>query len=161
MAFQLTSTAFALGSQIPRKYTGEGLDISPPLSWDGIPAGVKQLALVCDDPDAPTAEPWVHWVLYKIPTTLTSLPEGIPRKARLGVPAEMLQGRNSWPEAEAIGYRGPMPPRGHGVHRYYFRLFALAAEMALEPGLTKKDVLEQMARCGVVAEAVLMGTYER
>lgn len=160
MAMQITSTAFSEGSAIPRKYTGEGQDLSPPLSWSGVPADAQELALICDDPDAPTAEPWVHWVIYKIPTSATGLPEGVPKTLQLKQPPGAVQGRNSWPEGENIGYGGPMPPKGHGRHRYYFRLYALRAPLTVQAGLSKKELLAAMAG-QVLEEAQLMGTYQR
>ncbi len=160
MTLQLTSSAFAQGHAIPKKYTGEGEDVSPPLAWSGVPAGTKELALICDDPDAPTPEPWVHWVIYKLPAGAKGLPEGIPRKPRLKDPPGALQGKNSWPAAEATGYRGPMPPRGHGIHHYYFKLYALDCELEAPPGLEKKQLLEKIEG-HVLAEGVLMGSYER
>ncbi len=160
MTIQITSSAFIQGHPIPKKYTGEGADVSPPLSWTGIPEGTKELVLICDDPDAPTAEPWVHWVIYKIPADTQGLPEGVPRKPRLKEPPGAMQGRNSWPASEAIGYRGPMPPPGHGVHHYYFKLYALEAHMVVEPGLDKKAIMEEISD-HILAEGVLMGTYQR
>jgi Raf kinase inhibitor-like YbhB/YbcL family protein len=159
MAIQITSSAFAQGHMIPKKYTGEGSDVSPPLAWSGLPEKAKELALICDDPDAP-AGTWVHWVIYKIPVTASGLPEGVPRKARPKEPAGAMQGANSWSAGENIGYRGPMPPPGHGVHHYYFKLYALDAHIEAEPGMDKKAVMEKM-RDHVLAEGVLMGTYER
>lgn len=160
MAMQLTSTAFADGEPIPRRYTGEGEDVSPPLSWTDLPEGTRELALVCDDPDAPSAEPWVHWVLYKIPPEADGLPEGLPRTGRLKNPPGALQGKNSWPSGETIGYRGPMPPPGHGEHHYVFTLFALEVKLVADPGQTKKMLLEDME--GRILEvATLTGTYER
>ena len=78
MTIQITSPAFTQGHPIPKKYTGEGANVSPPLSWTGIPEGTKELVLICDDPDAPTPEPWVHWVIYKMPADTRGLPEGVP-----------------------------------------------------------------------------------
>ena len=160
MAIRVTSTAFGGGQPIPKKYTGEGIDVSPPLSWSDLPEGTKELVLICDDPDAPTAEPWVHWVIYKIPVTLKGLPEGIDKKARLKNPSGALQGKNSWPAGQTVGYRGPMPPPSLGRHRYYFKLYAMEAKMVLGPGLTKKFLLEEM-KGHVLEEGVLVGTYER
>ena len=160
MAIKITSEAFAQGTPIPRKYTGEGDDESPPLAWTGIPAETKELALICDDPDAPTPEPWVHWVICKIPPETTGLPEGVPRTPRLKQPEGAVQGKNSWPAGETIGFRGPMPPPGHGTHHYHFKLFALRAKLAAEPGMTKKQLLAAMSG-QIVEEAELMGTYER
>lgn len=160
MTMQITSTAFTQGHPIPKKYTGEGADVSPPLAWSGVPEGAKELVLICDDPDAPTAEPWVHWVIYKMPADTKGLPEGVPRKPRLKEPHGAMQGRNSWPAAEAIGYRGPMPPPGHGVHHYYFKLYALEAHLVAEPGMDKKSIMEEIGQ-HIMAEGVLMGTYQR
>ncbi|MBN2474864.1 MAG: YbhB/YbcL family Raf kinase inhibitor-like protein [Pirellulales bacterium] len=160
MAIELTSEAFAHGQRIPAKYTGEGEDVSPPLSWTGVPEATKELVLICDDPDAPTADPWVHWVIYKIPATVTGLPEGISAKARLSNPPGALQGKNSWPSGQTIGYRGPMPPPNHGTHRYFFTLYALEAKMVVEPRLDKKAMLGEIQN-HVLAEGQLMGTYER
>jgi len=160
MTLEITSTAFMQGQPIPKKYTGEGMDVSPPLSWSNVPENAKELVLICDDPDAPTAEPWVHWVLYKIPAKAKGLPEGIPRQARLKEPPGALQGKNSWPEGDAIGYQGPMPPRGHGVHHYYFKLYAIDSALDIEPSLPKNTIMKNI-RDHILAEGVLMGTYER
>lgn len=160
MKMKLTSPAFEPGQPIPKQYTGEGADVSPPLEWSNVPEGTQEFALICDDPDAPTAEPWVHWVIYKIPADVTKLPEGIAKTPRLSVPPGALQGKNSWPGGQTIGYRGPMPPPGHGRHRYYFRLYALDKKLDLEPGLTKKQLLEAM-KGHILGEGELMGTYER
>jgi len=159
MTTQITSSAFTQGHVIPKKYTGEGADVSPPLAWSDLPDKTKELALICDDPDAP-AGTWVHWVIYKIPATAKGLPEGVARKARPKEPAGALQGKNSWPEGDNVGYRGPMPPPGHGVHHYYFKLYALDAPIEAEPSLDKEALLEKI-HGHVLAEGELMGTYER
>jgi Raf kinase inhibitor-like YbhB/YbcL family protein len=159
MTFQVTSSAFTQGHPIPKKYTGEGTDVSPPLSWSGIPDGTKELALICDDPDAPNGD-WVHWVLYNLPADAKGLPEGVPRKSKPKEPHGAVQGKNSWPDGENIGYRGPMPPRGHGVHHYYFKLYALDMPIAAEPGLSKKALVEKI-NDHILGEGVLMGTYQR
>lgn len=150
MAITVTSPAFAQGERIPKKhaYRPEGTNVSPPLQWSGVPAGAKELALLCDDPDAPTNEPWVHWVLYKIPATATGLKEGA---------ANGVAGENSWEEG---GYGGPMPPAGHGTHHYHFKLFALDAPTNLKPGATKKDLLKAI-QGHVLAQGELVGTYSR
>jgi len=156
---EITSTAFRDGQAIPKRYTGEGEDISPELHWTNLPDGTKELALICDDPDAPRAEPWVHWVIYKISSLLDHLPEGIARSPRPSQPAGALQGRNSWP-SDNIGYLGPMPPPGHGIHHYHFRLYALDVELNTERELSKESLLELMEG-HVLAEAEIVGTYER
>jgi Raf kinase inhibitor-like YbhB/YbcL family protein len=156
---EITSTVFRDGQAIPQKYTGEGEDVSPELHWTNLPDGTKELALICDDPDAPRAEPWVHWVIFKISSLLDHLPEGIARSPRPSKPAEVLQGRNSWP-SDNIGYRGPMPPPGHGTHHYHFRLYALDVELNSERALSKEELLELM-QGHVLAEAEMVGTYAR
>ena len=159
MTIQITSPAFKEGEAIPKKYTGEGADVSPPLAWTGVPEGAKELVLICDDPDAPSEEPWVHWVIYKIPPDVKGLKEGIPRKTRLSDPPGALQGKNSWPSGQNnIGYRGPLPPSG--THRYYFKLYALEAKMAAEPSMDKKAILQEIEH-HVVGKGQLMGTYQR
>jgi Raf kinase inhibitor-like YbhB/YbcL family protein len=154
---ELTSTAFAQGQPIPRKYTGEGANVSPPLSWSALPQGTKELVLICDDPDAPGGT-WVHWVVYKVPAAATGLPEDVassdPRPPEL---EGIVQGKNSFGDT---GYGGPMPPPGGGKHRYFFRLYALDSELALEPGLDKVTILEAIVG-HILAEGELMGTYER
>lgn len=94
MTIQITSSAFTQGQPIPKKYTGDGVDVSPPLAWSNLPTGVKELALICDDPDAPNGD-WVHWVLYKIPADTKGLPEAVPTTPKLKEPAGALQGKNS------------------------------------------------------------------
>jgi Raf kinase inhibitor-like YbhB/YbcL family protein len=160
MSMTLTSPAFQHGQRIPKKYTGEGADVSPPLAWDHVPEGVQAFALICDDPDAPTKEPWVHWLIYDIPAESRSLPEGVATDAELNQPAGARQGKNSWTSGQTIGYRGPMPPPGHGVHHYHFRLHALDAPLKLAAG-ADKHVLLQAMKGHVLAEALLTGTYER
>jgi len=155
MALTVTSSAFKHGEPIPRKYTGEGSDVSPPLSWTGMPEGTKEIALICDDPDAPIAEPWVHWVIYGLPHTCTGLGEGVAKKDKLGDGS--AQGRNSFGR---IGYNGPMPPPGHGVHHYHFKLYALDRPTGLKPGATKKELLRAMEG-HILAQGDLVGTYKR
>jgi len=145
----VSSTAFKAGEPVPQKYTGEGADVSPPLAWSGTPEGTKQLALICDDPDAPTPKPWVHWVAYGIPADCTSLAEGNAGAA--------LEGKNNFGRTS---YGGPMPPKGHGVHHYRFKLYALDAPLALEAGATKDELLAA-TKGHVIGEGELVGTYER
>jgi Raf kinase inhibitor-like YbhB/YbcL family protein len=161
MPFELSSTAFRDGGTIPGKYSGEGDDVSPPLAWLGVPESTQEFALICDDPDAPSAEPWIHWVIYGIPGEATSLPEGIPAgQAQLDQPIVARQGKNSWGAGVTIGYRGPMPPPGHGTHHYHFKLYALDQTMDLPPSATKSQILTAM-QGHVLAEAELTGTYAR
>jgi Raf kinase inhibitor-like YbhB/YbcL family protein len=160
MKIQITSTAFSQGQRISKKYSGEGEDLSPPLAWTGVPEGTKELALICDDPDAPTDEPWVHWVIYKIPADAKGLPEGVAKTAQLQEPPGAVQGKNSWPSGQTVGYRGPMPPPKHGPHRYFFKLYALDAKLTLAAGASKQQLLGATAG-HVIGEGELMGTYER
>lgn len=160
MGIVMHTDAFRAGEAIPKKYTGEGADVSPPLDWRDVPPKTKELALICDDPDAPSPEPWVHWVIYKIPATAKGLPEGVPSKPRLGSPLGALQGQNSWTDGRTTGYRGPMPPPGHGVHHYHYKLYALDTALDVEPGLDKDALLKAMSG-HILAEGELVGTYER
>ena len=154
----LFSPAFKQNHLIPRKHTGDGDDISPALSWSEVPAATKEFALLVDDPDAPTPEPWVHWVLYKIPGATADLAEHLPPALHVPRPAGALQGRNSWPQG--IGYRGPAPPKGHGLHHYHFRLYALDKPLDIEPGLDKAALITAM-HGHILAEGELVGTYQR
>lgn len=160
MSIKITSSAFEDGQQIPKKYTGEGFDISPPLTWTGVPEETKELVLICDDPDAPTPEPWVHWVIYKIPANATGLKEDLPRKTRLTEPAGVLQGKNSWPNGQNIGYRGPMPPPRSGTHHYRFTLYAVEAKLAVEAGMDAKSLWKDI-QDHIIAKGQLTGTYSR
>ncbi len=157
MTLTIRSSAFADQARIPKRFTGDGEDVSPELSWSGVPAGAKELALICDDPDAPTPEPWVHWVIYKITTTATGLRENVPKTGSMSEPAGAMQGVNSW---GAIGYRGPAPPRGHGVHHYHFKLYAVDTALKVSAGVDKKKLLSAM-QGHIVAQGEAVGTYER
>lgn len=161
----LTSKAFKQGEPIPKRHTGEGGNVSPQLAWSGLPSGTMELALICDDPDAPSRknpapQPWVHWVLYNLPADLKELPEGLPRPAELSTPAGAKQGTNSWP-SDNVGYLGPMPPEGSGPHRYYFKLYALDAKIDLPSEKATKEALLAAMQGHILAEQELMGTYER
>jgi hypothetical protein len=157
MGIKVESSAFAPDAPIPSRHTGDGDDVSPPLKWSGVPDGTRQLALIMDDPDAPSDEPWVHWVIYGIPGTITGLKENIAKSEQPGDPAGAVQGKNSFGK---IGYGGPAPPRGHGVHHYHFKVYALGEPIDAKPGLTKKDLLEKM-KGRILAQGELIGTYER
>jgi Raf kinase inhibitor-like YbhB/YbcL family protein len=157
MKLTVRSTAFEAGARIDRRYTGEGADSSPGLTWSGAPSGTAEFALIMDDPDAPQAEPWVHWVLYKIPPGTTALPEGIAKTEQVSDPAGALQGKNSFGK---IGYNGPMPPPGHGTHHYHFRVYALDQALSAAAGLTKAKLLDAL-RGHILAEGDLVGTYSR
>jgi Raf kinase inhibitor-like YbhB/YbcL family protein len=149
MAIQVTSPAFEPGDIIPKRYTGEGQDVSPPLRWTGLPAETQEVALICDDPDAPSPEPFVHWVVYKIPGNLGGFPEGSTQGA--------LEGENDF---GGRGYRGCMPPREHGVHHYHFKVYALNTQLEAEAGLSKDRLIAAMEG-HILDEGELIGTYER
>ncbi len=148
--FTLKSDAFESGGRIPKDYAGDGADVSPPLSWSGVPQGAAELALICDDPDAPREQAWVHWIVYKIPANRTSFSEGSVHGA--------VEGSNDF---GTIGYGGPMPPPGHGIHHYHFRLYALDQPIEItRPGATKAEIVGAMDG-HILDEARLVGTYER
>jgi Raf kinase inhibitor-like YbhB/YbcL family protein len=147
-AFRLTSPAFEPGTTIPKKHTGEAEDVSPELKWNSPPEGTRSLALICDDPDAPRDEPWVHWVIFNIDPKLDGLPEGY---------AGAIQGKTDFGRP---GYGGPMPPPGSGTHRYVFKLYALKARLDLKEEATKKGLLKAMEG-SILGTAELVGTYQR
>lgn len=153
MPFSLQSNAFKDGGDIPRQYTCEGADISPALVWTEPPAKTQTFALIADDPDAP-AGTWVHWVAWNIPSAARQLPENVPKSAN--IPDGGSQGSNDF---RKTGYGGPCPPPGK-AHRYFFKLYALDAKFNLKPGAGKKEV-EQAMKGHVLAEAQLMGKYQR
>lgn len=152
MDIKLTSSAFSDGGPIPSKYTCDGTDVSPPLEWEAVPDGAKSIALICDDPDAPMGT-FVHWVIYGLPAETTRLQEAVPTDRTL--PNGAAQGTSDFGR---IGYGGPCPPSG--THRYFFRLYALDAEVDLEPGATKQQLLRAIGE-HVLAQGQLMGTYRR
>ncbi|MCX7017466.1 MAG: YbhB/YbcL family Raf kinase inhibitor-like protein [bacterium] len=151
------SGAFENGALIPQKHAGDGENVAPPLQWGGAPAGTKEFAIISDDPDAPVTEPWVHWVVYGIPAGVTSLPEGKPGASIPSSPPGMKEGKGT---SGKTGYSGPAPPRGHGRHRYYFKVYALDTNMALPPGAAKAALLKAMEG-HVLAQGQTMGAYER
>jgi len=152
MEIRIMSAAFEEGGKIPRKYTCDGADISPPLGWTSVPEGTKSLALISDDPDAPLGT-WVHWVIFNLPPNIKELPENVPPQMELKNGAK--QGKNDF---RKIGYGGPCPPGG--VHRYYFKLYALDKVLNLEAGATKAQLLKAMEG-HILADGQLMGKYER
>jgi Raf kinase inhibitor-like YbhB/YbcL family protein len=157
MPIQLYSEAFAPNDPIPRKYTGDGEDVSPRLKWSGVPEGAKALALIVEDPDAPRPVPWLHWTIYGIPADATELRENVPKEPTLTIPVAARQGVNDF---GMVGYGGPAPPRGHGVHRYHFRLYALDATLIVAARADLAALRDAM-RGHVIEETDLVGTYER
>jgi Raf kinase inhibitor-like YbhB/YbcL family protein len=151
---QIVSDAFENNGPVPAKHTCDGRDVSPPLAWTGVPVGAKSLVLIVDDPDAPDpAAPrmtWVHWVLYNLPPTVTSLAEGVH-----GLPPGTREGINDW---KRTGYGGPCPPIGR--HRYFHKLYALDVVLP-DLGRPDKVALERAMQGHVLAHAELIGTYSR
>lgn len=156
MALILTSPAFANNGAIPKQYTCEGADISPPLRWSGAPQGTKSFALIVDDPDAPDPRApkitWVHWVVYNIPADANELAEGAAKK---GPAAGAQQGLNDWKRAD---YGGPCPPKGR--HRYFHKLYALDTVLPDLGHATKAQLLDAM-KGHVAGEVQLVGTYQK
>lgn len=149
----LSSTSFQNGNTIPRKFTCDGEDLSPELSWSDIPAGTKTFALLTDDPDAPVGN-WNHWTMWNIPGSAKGLAEGTAKEARL--PDGSQQGLNDFHKP---GYNGPCPPPGR-PHRYYFKLFSLDTKLDLKAAATKKD-LEAAMKAHILGQAEWMGRYGR
>jgi hypothetical protein len=148
----LESRSFKNGQEIPQHFTCDSDNISPQLSWSDVPEGTKSFVLIADDPDAPMGT-WVHWVMYDIPGAQRELDENIPKVKQLANGAK--QGENDFRE---IGYGGPCPPGG--THRYFFKLYALKAELNQLPGLTK-DMVEKKLQKHLLDSCELMGTYSR
>jgi Raf kinase inhibitor-like YbhB/YbcL family protein len=139
--------------KFPIKFTGEGENTSPPIDIEG--AKGASMALIVDDPDAP-AGTWVHWVLWNMPV-MSHIPGGIPKERKLVLPIKAIQGMNTGRE---IGYDGPYPPKGHGPHRYFFKVYVLDGDLDLPAGATKKDLEKAMAgKMMQMGEA--MATFER
>ena len=152
MALQLSSTAFSNGGDIPVKHTCDGNDVSPALSWSDAPKDTKSLALIMDDPDAPSGT-FTHWLLYAIPANTQQLPEGVPADEQTNVGR---QGRNGFGRT---GYGGPCPPPGR-PHRYFFKLYALSSDLNLKGGASRNE-LESAMKGHVIAHTELMGRYQR
>lgn len=146
---EISSSAFEPHGRIPDRHTDAGEDVSPELSWSGAPDGTKQLAVICHDPDAPLPHGFAHWVVYEIPADTWGIPEG---------------GGSSFVEGENDngnqGWNGPAPPEGHGVHHYYFWVYALDTEIDAEPGLSRAELLERIGD-HVIEQARVVGTCER
>jgi hypothetical protein len=153
MSIEISSPAFQNAAPIPRQYTGDGADQSPPLRWSAPPAGTRSFALICDDPDAPGGI-WVHWVLFNLPVQTRELPPGVPTTQTLDNGAR--QGTSDFGD---IGYGGPAPPKGK-PHRYFFKLYALDSTLDLPPGASKAQLVEAI-KGHVLAEGQCMGTYQR
>jgi Raf kinase inhibitor-like YbhB/YbcL family protein len=137
------------GEPMPVRFVRDGANVSPSLAWRGLPSGTEEIAITCIDPDAPREKPFVHWVIYGIPADRSILPEG---NEAIGI-----EGRNDWGQ---LGYDGPQPPRGHGVHHYHFAVHALDAKLRLREGAGLEELQRAMAG-HVLAQAELVATFER
>ena len=146
---KIESPVFGAHGNIPAKHTGEGEDVSPEITWSGVPEGTKQLALICHDPDAPLPHGFTHWVVYGIPADAGGIPEGGG--------GQFTEGANDFGNQ---GYNGPMPPEGHGTHHYYFWVYALSTELDAGPGLTRAELLDAIGD-QVIEQARMIGTYKR
>jgi Raf kinase inhibitor-like YbhB/YbcL family protein len=148
--FRISSSAFGPSETMQKKYGGDVGNMSPPLEWSGAPKGTKEFALICHDPDAPMPHGFTHWVVYGIPSNTTKVGEGQK-------PNVFTAGVNDTGKA---GYMGPYPPNGHGVHHYYFWIYALDAELRLKPGLDRSKLLDAISG-HILEQARIVGTYER
>ncbi len=149
---EIHSPTFENNELIPKDYTCDGKDISPPLSWSGIPENTKSLVLICDDPDAPMGT-WVHWVIYNMPPASKGLQEGVIPLPDL--PYDTKQGINDF---KKVGYSGPCPPSG--THRYFFKLYALNTKLNLKSNATKNQLLAAM-KGHILSQTELIGKYKR
>ncbi|TLF52773.1 YbhB/YbcL family Raf kinase inhibitor-like protein [Halomonas urmiana] len=151
-SMQLTSSAFVHHEAIPTRHTGEGENVSPALAWRDAPEGTQGFAVICHDPDAPLVNNgsygFVHWLLYNLPADVTALDEA----TTLGT-----AGVN---DTGSLGYGGPMPPEGHGVHLYYFWVLALDTHTELPEGLTLPELLTQLEP-HLLGMNRLVGSYRR
>jgi Raf kinase inhibitor-like YbhB/YbcL family protein len=155
MDIELLSSGFREGEASPIQYTCDGANISPPLRWGGIPKNSQSLAIICEDPDAPSGV-FVHWVIFNLPPIVADLPEAAPTTEELAE-SGAIQGMNDF---NNIGYDGPCPPPGSKPHRYFFHLYALDTKLRLQAGATKQE-FERAAENHIIAEGSLMGTYKR
>jgi Raf kinase inhibitor-like YbhB/YbcL family protein len=151
MAFKVKVEGFAEEATIPRRFTCDGGDLSPLVQWAGEPPNTRSFALIMDDPDAPGGT-WTHWLVWDIPASVHSLPEGDARASALKL------GTNDFGR---LGYGGPCPPKGRGPHRYFFRLFALDTLALGVPERAKRSALEKALKAHTIAETAYMGRYER
>ncbi|HKT53169.1 MAG TPA: YbhB/YbcL family Raf kinase inhibitor-like protein [Caulobacteraceae bacterium] len=151
----MVSDALGADGSMDLRHTAYGDNLSPPLRWTPV-EGARAYAIVLEDPDAPKATPFVHWLIWNIPSTEISLPEGLPTRAKLSDPPGAAQGRN---DDGGTGYFGPRPPAGSGVHHYHFQIFALDGPLALAPGANLPDLTAAL-QGHVLADGELVGTFE-
>jgi Raf kinase inhibitor-like YbhB/YbcL family protein len=153
------SPTLVADQRIPREYTPDGRNVSPPLTWGELPAGTKELAVICEDPDAGNPPPFTHWVVYKIPATAKGLPEGLPIDPAAPMPAEVAGAIQGVSGFRRPIYRGPAPPPGK-PHHYHFIVYALDANLDLKPGLNRAELLAAI-QGHVIGQGELVAIYER
>jgi hypothetical protein len=158
-AIVVDSPTLGAGQSIPRDYTADGRNVSPPIAWSNVPAGTKQLALLLEDPDVGNPPPFVHWVIYKIPATAKGLPEGLPIDPAAPLPAEIAGAIQGVSGFRRPIYRGPAPPPGK-PHHYHFVVYALDANLDLQPGLNRADLLAAI-QGHIIGRGELVAIYER
>jgi hypothetical protein len=155
----VASPTMTAGENMPRDYTPDGRNLSPPVTWSNLPEGTREIAVVCADFGAGNPPPWVHWIIYSIPASATGLPPGLPILADTPMPSELsgaIQGLNGWRRPY---YRGPAPPAGT-PHLYHFTVYALDQALGLEPGLTRRQLLRAMEG-HIIGQGDIVPVYER
>lgn len=157
---EVTSTAFNNHENVPLRYTAYGENVSPQIAWANLPGGTEQLAMVMDDPIAPTPEPFVHWVVYNIPATASELPESMSSEVEITEPASLAGTINGVNGLSRVGHFGPRPPADGKLHAYHYRVYALDAALDLQPGLSKAALLETI-RDYIIGTGMIMGHYEQ
>lgn len=155
-SLEVSSVGFSEEGPIPRHFTQDGDDVSPPVQWSAVPSTTKEIVICCEDPDAPGTRPFLHWLAHGIAPGTTELRENI-EKVKTPATTRMIQSRNGYKKP---GYAGPAPPVGHGVHHYHFQVFALDTRLHLDEG-ADRDVVTDAMRGHVIAFGELIGTYER
>jgi Raf kinase inhibitor-like YbhB/YbcL family protein len=155
----VASPTIKAGERIPAEHTADGRNISPALTWTNVPAGTREFAIILDDPDVPMPQPFVHWVIYKIPGTAKGVPENIPIDTSTPMPSEIAGAVQGLSGFKRPIYRGPAPPPGK-PHRYHFTVYALDAALDLKPGLNKQQLLEAI-KGHIIGQGQLVAVYER
>jgi Raf kinase inhibitor-like YbhB/YbcL family protein len=154
---QFKSNGFPTDTTIPTRHTADGEGLSPELHWSKLPEATRELAIIVDDPDAPSPEPFVHWVVYKIPPKVGSLPEGFSQQPKPSGISGVVQGKNSY---DHLGYDGPNPPPGSGTHHYRFRLYALDQPIDVQAGASAHALMAAMTP-HILDTVELIGRYKR
>jgi Raf kinase inhibitor-like YbhB/YbcL family protein len=155
VGIEMVSDALGADGSIDLRHSSYGDNLSPPLRWTPV-EGAGAYAIILEDPDAPRATPFVHWMIWNIPGQSTSLPEGIPNNRDLASPQGAVQAKN---DNGAYGYYGPHPPAGHGVHHYHFQIFALDGPLTISPDIDLRTLIDAM-KGRVLADGELVGTFE-